>query len=210
MDRLPPVSALQDPARTPPSVPGPGRVATGTLRPWPLLLVLLLVAVPPLAGQTAPRTGPVIQQFGPTFDVPDPDYPTPLSVPYRVIFDIADAAGTPDGRSSRFETVARFLNMHVKAGVPLENLDVVVAVHGAAGKDLLDHAGYRERHGMENPNAELIRALIDAGVEVTLCGQTAASRGLGREELLPGVKLALSAMTTLVTRQNQGYALIPW
>jgi intracellular sulfur oxidation DsrE/DsrF family protein len=178
--------------------------------PASLALLLLLLAAPGVSAQTAPRTGPVIQGFGPTFDIPDPDYPTPLAVPYRVIFDIADAAGTPDGRSTRFETVARFLNMHVKAGVPREKLEVVVAVHGAAGKDLLDHAGYRERHGIENPNAELIRALLDAGVEIALCGQTAASRGLGREELLPGVKLALSAMTTLVTRQNQGYALIPW
>ena len=175
-----------------------------------LALLLMLLAAPGVSAQTPPSTGPVIQGFGPTFDVPDPDFITPLSVPYRVIFDIADAAGTPDGRSTRFETVARFLNMHVKAGVPLEDLDVVVAVHGAAGKDLLDHAGYRGRHGIENPNAELIRALLDAGVEIALCGQTAASRGLGREELLPGVKLALSAMTTLVTRQNQGYALIPW
>lgn len=48
------------------------------------------------------------------------------------------------------------------------------------------------------------------GPVIQLCGQTAASRGPGREELLPGVKLAPSAMTTLVARQNQGYALIPW
>lgn len=193
----------------PSNLPFPIYCAASTLGISTALLVLILGA-PGVSAQAAPRTGPVIQQFGPTFDVPDPDYPTPLNVPYRVIFDIADAAEAPDGRSTRFETVARFLNMHVKAGVPLENLDVVVAVHGAAGKDLLDHAGYRERHGIENPNAELIQALLGAGVEVALCGQTAASRGLNREELLPGVKLALSAMTHLVTRQNQGYALIPW
>jgi len=187
--------------------------------PTPLLpgltsiAAVALLLLPGLAqGQaTANRsTGPVILDFGPTFEVPHPDVPTPTDATYRVIFDIGEAAESPDGRSTRFETVARFLNMHVRAGVPLANLDVVVTVHGTAGKDLLKDSGYRSRHGMDNPNAALILALINAGVEISLCGQTAASRGLPREELLPGVKMALSAMTSLVTRQNQGYALIPW
>jgi intracellular sulfur oxidation DsrE/DsrF family protein len=172
---------------------------------------LLLLPASALGQTPANRsTGPVILDFGPTFEVPAPDVGAPTDATYRVIFDIGQAADTPDGRSTRFETVARFLNMHVKAGVPLENLDVVVAVHGTAGKDLLQDEAYRSRYGMDNPNAALILALVEAGVEVALCGQTAASRGLPREELLPGVKMALSAMTSLVTRQNQGYALIPW
>jgi intracellular sulfur oxidation DsrE/DsrF family protein len=172
---------------------------------------LLLLPASALAQTPANRsTGPVILDFGPTFEVPAPDVGAPTDATYRVIFDIGQAADTPDGRSARFETVARFLNMHVKAGVPLENLDVVVAVHGTAGKDLLQDEAYRARYGMDNPNAALILALVEAGVEVALCGQTAASRGLPREDLLPGVKMALSAMTSLVTRQNQGYALIPW
>jgi intracellular sulfur oxidation DsrE/DsrF family protein len=177
------------------------------------LLILLALVPVPVSGQQAAgaaATGPVVVDFGPTFPVPSPDVPTPLDHRYRVVFDVAVGAAEPHQRNTRLETVARFLNMHAKAGVPRENMEVVLSVHGTAGKDLLDHAGYRARHGVDNPNAGLIRALVDAGVEVALCGQTSASRGLPREELLPGVKMSLSAMTLLISLQNQGWALIPW
>ena len=83
------------------------------------------------------------------------------------------------------------------------------AVHiHVAGKDALDHPGYRERYGVDNPNKALLAALRGAGVEIYLCGQTSAHRGLPAEELAPEVDMALSAMTVLVTRQSEGYALI--
>jgi len=51
--------------------------------------------------------------------------------------------------------------------------------------------------------------LLGAGVQVVLCGQTQMSRGLGREELVPGVDVGLSAMTALIVFKSQGFALIP-
>lgn len=178
----------------------------------PAALLPALLLAPGLEAQDAPRssTGPILTDYGPTYPVPSPDVPTPLDARYRVVFDVAVGAPEPDQRNARLETVARFLNMHARAGVPRENMEVVLSVHGTAGKDLLDHDGYRARHGVENPNAGLIQALVDAGVQVVLCGQTSAARDLPREELLPGVQMSLSAMTLLITLQNQGWALIPW
>lgn len=163
------------------------------------------------AAQTPARTtGPVIDGYGAVFAVPDPSFPTPSDAPLRVVFDVAETSDSPGTPNPRIETVARFLNMHAQAGVSRAGMDVVLVVHGAAGKDLLADQHYRARNDVDNPNSELLRKLMDAGVRVVLCGQTAASRGLPREELADGVQMALSAMTALVSLQNRGFALIPW
>ena len=48
------------------------------------------------------------------------------------------------------------------------------------------------------------------GATLVLCGQTAGRAGVKKEELLPGVKLAISAMTAFEYLQSQGYQYIPW
>jgi intracellular sulfur oxidation DsrE/DsrF family protein len=107
-------------------------------------------------------------------------------------------------------SVARYLNMHAQAGVLANQVHAAVVVHGSAGWEVLDHAAYRDRHGTDNPNAELIHELIDAGVEVVLCGQTAASRGIPRDGLIDGVEVALSAMTAFLVLQEDGFRVNPW
>jgi intracellular sulfur oxidation DsrE/DsrF family protein len=106
--------------------------------------------------------------------------------------------------------VARFLNMHARAGVPAEQLQVALVVHGGAGLELLDHRAYRERNAVDNPNALLIEQLQAAGVRIILCGQTAAFRGIDRARLLPGTEVALSAMTAMAVLQEQGYQVNPF
>lgn len=176
-----------------------------------LAAALLLLAGPLAAQPPARSAGPIIRDYGAVFDIADPDHATPVDRDYRVVFDVAEAAPSPDRVNARLETVARFLNMHAQAGVPAERLHAVLVVHGTAGQELLRDAAYRDRNGgTSNPNAELIARLIDAGVQVVLCGQTASSRNLPRDQLLPRVQIALSAMTALITLQNEGYALIPW
>ena len=83
-----------------------------------------------------------------------------------------------------------------------------MVIHGKATRELLTDVAFQKRFGMDNPNRALVEALIAADVEVILCGQSAAFGGYDKSELLPGVKLALSAMTALVGLQNQGYRLI--
>jgi intracellular sulfur oxidation DsrE/DsrF family protein len=107
-------------------------------------------------------------------------------------------------------TVARFLNMHARAGVPLRQSQVAVGVHGTAGKDLLQDHAYRSRLATDNPNAELVRELAEAGVRLILCGQTAASRGLPTDSLFEPVEVALSAMTALAVLQEDGYHVNPF
>ena len=83
-------------------------------------------------------------------------------------------------------------------------------VHGPAAWELLNDDAYRARHGVANPNTTVMRELMEAGVEIVLCGQTAASRGVDRDLLTDGVDVGLSAMTAFLVLQEQGFRVNPW
>jgi intracellular sulfur oxidation DsrE/DsrF family protein len=176
--------------------------------PFQLALLLSLFALPAAADAQAPTTGPIITSTGAVYPV-EASVPTPLDIDYRVAFDISQGGGS-DRASQSLNTVARFLNMHAQAGVPRDRIDAAVVVHGSAVTDVLNAESYRDREGGENPNAAQIRALMDAGVRVIVCGQSAASRGVGASDLTEGVELALSAMTAFVILQSEGYLVNPW
>jgi intracellular sulfur oxidation DsrE/DsrF family protein len=103
------------------------------------------------------------------------------------------------------ESAARFLNMHARAGIPPENIRLAIVVRGAAARDLIVHP----RPGEDNANAGLVAALIANHVDIYLCGQTAAHYDISASDLLPGVRLALSAMTAHALLQQEGYTLNP-
>lgn len=161
-------------------------------------------------AQDRPSTGPVIHSAGPVFDIPNVDFETPTDAVYKVAFEMARAAESPEQLNVTLESAARFLNMHARAGVPVERVGAAVVVHGPAGWELLDDDAHRARHGVENPNATLIRELSEAGVRVILCGQTAAARGIPRDGLLEEVEVALSAMTAFLVLQDEGFRVNPW
>lgn len=144
--------------------------------------------------------GPVIENHGPVAVLEDFE-PLPDNASFKVAFDVAKAA--EDGKASRqLESVARFLNLHGRAGVPEENMSLAIVVHGGASADLVA----RE----DNASADLIAALVDAGVRIELCGQTAAYRGIAKDTLLPGIVITHSAMTSHALLQQDGYTLNPF
>ncbi|MEE9347759.1 MAG: DsrE family protein, partial [Robiginitomaculum sp.] len=88
---------------------------------------------------------------------------------------------------------------------------VALVVHGGAAHDLTIASHYAGKYdGAENVNASVIKALSGAGVEIYLCGQTAAYHDIENNELLPGVQMSLSAMTAHALLQQQGYTLNPF
>jgi intracellular sulfur oxidation DsrE/DsrF family protein len=173
-------------------------------------LTILLLTATVAQAQESRAAGPIIQSAGAVFEVSDPAFPTPRNQEYKVAFEVAQAADSPDQLNVALNSVARFLNMHARAGVPRDQIHAAVVVHGSAGWEVLDHAAYRDRYGVDNPNAELIRELTDVGAQVILCGQTAASRGIPRDGLVDGVDVALSAMTAFLVLQEDGYRVNPW
>ncbi len=178
---------------------------------WCLLISSLatlgLVSGAQAQALSTPQMGPVIDDFGPVFAVPDADF-APTDLQYKLVFDVAEGSSEPSQVNRRIVTLARFLNMHAQAGVPRANMELALVLHGTAGKDALDNAAFKARFGVDNPNLPLIQALADAGVDIYLCGQTAYSRGLPKDELAGPVQLALSAMTALAALQAEGYGLI--
>lgn len=164
-----------------------------------ILAIAVTLLAPALADE--PSLGPVIEGYGPTYPIDDRDVQLREGFVYKAVFDIAQDP-VVGSVNRNLVSVARFLNMHARNGVPVENMDLAIVVHGPAVNNLLDKD--------DNPNLELITKLQDAGVSFYVCGQSMTFNGFARSELTEGVQVALSAMTMLTTLQSDGYALLPW
>ena len=158
---------------------------------------------------TEPVFGPHIEIGGPVFLVDDRDVPLQTGHKYRVVFDVKDYPEGMDNLNIELENVARFINMHGQHGVPLEDMDIAVVVHGKALFAAMNNETYIEMHGIDNPSLTLMNELAGAGVKLFACGQSLGFRGLDKSVLADTVKVSLSAMTTLVPLQAEGYAFLP-
>ena len=95
--------------------------------------------------------------------------------------------------------------MHASYGAEPEpeRIRIAVVVHGKAVHDLLDdEAG--------NGSYYMVTQLLDYGVRFIVCGQSAAAYGVAKGDLIPGVELALSAMTAHAQLQQAGYTVNPF
>ena len=174
------------------------------------LLFPLLLCATPLAAQdmSAFEPGPVFTEFGAHAPVAGIEA-VPGETELAHSFDVREMAeeGT---RNRGFESGARFINMHVAHGVPADNIRVAVVVHGKAVHDLLTDASLEGRDMPANGSAAMVRTMLDAGVRFIVCGQSAAAYGVTQEDLIPGVEMALSAMTAHALLQQAGYTVNPF
>lgn len=168
-----------------------------------------LVSAAALAGPEDFSTGPLIEGYGPNAEI-DTTFEIPSDAVFQPLYDVAQAA-EPGGLNRSLVTAARFLNMHARAGIPAENMQLAVVVHGSAIFDVASAQAYGRRHdGADNANAALVEELVANGVAIYVCGQSAAHYDLQTQELLPGVEMALSAMTVHALLQQEGYTLNPF
>jgi intracellular sulfur oxidation DsrE/DsrF family protein len=103
--------------------------------------------------------------------------------------------------------VGRKINLHLIAGVKMQDLDVVMIIHGPAMRSFYNNETYRKKYKADNPNITLIRQLQSAGVKIVACGQSMFFMNVKKEEFLPGVQVALSAQTALSTYRSKNYVL---
>lgn len=153
-------------------------------------------------------TGPLIKDYGPAANV-EGRQPIPADTAFRISFDVGKQA-EPGALNRSLVSAARFLNMHAEAGVPAENMSLAFVIHGKAVHDVTRDAHYRAQTDAGNANTDLIKALLDNGVTIEVCGQSAAYYGVGVDDLLPGVTMSLSAMTSHAILQQKGYTLNPF
>lgn len=172
------------------------------------LYVMALMFCLSIYSQEKASTGPYLKKFGNSFNIENPDLSLDPEKIHKVIFDVYSDDSKKNVPNPLLITVARHLNMHGKQGVPLENLKTVLIIHGGATASVLNKKAFNETFDWENPDFELINELAEAGVEVYVCGQSVRARGKTKEDLNQNVKMAVSAITTLMNYQEKGYSII--
>ncbi|MBK8245811.1 MAG: DsrE family protein [Gemmatimonadetes bacterium] len=179
--------------------------------------VILLSLVAAAAGaQPRPRaipgmtpSGPVVQSTGQTVKVDNATFVIPDGHVFKALYEINE--GDTTASNQQLTTIARYLNLHARHGIPKERVHAAAVFHGSGWMAILSDSAYGARFGGKpNPSKRLVEELLANNVQLVLCGQTAGFRGVKREELLPGVQLAISAMTAFNVFQAQGYQFNPW
>lgn len=127
----------------------------------------------------------------------------------RAVFHLTKAAASPDKLTPGLDAVARAVNLFVASGLKREQLDLVMVLSADATDTVLIDPAYRARHGHDNPNLEAIRQLAGSGVGVFVCGQALHARGLDEDSVAGPVSVSLSALTSIIELQQNGYALVP-
>lgn len=174
--------------------------------------IFLLCSFNLMAGSDAFKPGPVLTQYGNIAKV-ESSLVIPKDMQMKVVFDMSKAAEL--GKVNRsLDTLARFINMHVSEGVPLKNIALMMVVHGSAVADFTYDKFYQSHQSdsrlKPNGNVELISQLSKLGVRFYICGQSAAYYDVSPAQLLPGVDMALSAMTAHAIAASQGYSQNPF
>ena len=72
---------------------------------------------------------------------------------------------------------------------------------------LLNNEAYKKKHSVDNPNFKVLSELEKIGTKLIVCGQSMAFKDFKKEDLLPEVKISLTAKTVLSNYQLQGYVL---
>lgn len=173
-------------------------------------MLFIGIAMGMQALAATPATGPVIEGYGPTFAVPEGSYNLEAGKKYKIVMDVAKGPENPAELNRSIDSMARFINMHARHGIDPDDLEIAIVLHGSGARAALNAEAHQENFQVENGTAGLVKALGDKGVKIYLCGQTAGYYGYGEEDLLPEIKMAVSAMTAHIRLQTEGYQLIPF
>ena len=154
------------------------------------------------------RINPIIDSFGGIFDAPyAEEKPDPL-MKYNIVIDIATNDAKPDRIAYSIVNVARLMNLHAMGGVPKENMNVVLAIHGPAAYSVMNNEEYKKKYDVDSPYLKIFEELSSAGVQLFACSQSLRGRGIDHEKLAPGIKVATSMLSVMTTYQLKGYAAL--
>lgn len=152
--------------------------------------------------------GPVFKNYGENIPIKD-GLNNPESQHFKIVFDVYTENET-DAPHRGFNSIARFINMHVRAGVPFNNIDIALVIHGKASYDLMNDAAFKNKFEKQNPSSDLLQKLFHNNVKVFVCGQSSSFLGLTKDQFNKSVHMSLSAMTANALLQQQGYTLNPF
>lgn len=122
------------------------------------------------------------------------------------VFPVKDSADAREINRGMAE-IGRLLNLHLASGIPRNKLKLIAVVHGPALYALYNNTAYHKKYGVDNPNIVLVNELIKNGVKFIACGQAMQIFGVPEEEMIPGIKISLTAQTVLSQYQTEGFVL---
>ena len=154
-------------------------------------------------------TTPAVHGYGKMHFLPNGAFKPQAGHTYKVVFSLTQGAKNPSEVSPALDHVARAVNLYVASGVPLSKLKFVAVASGSATSLALDDAHYRAQFGVPNPNLPLITVLKKDGITIAVCGQAMAEHHFEYDWIDSSVTLSLSALTTITTLQQAGYAFMP-
>lgn len=173
-----------------------------------LILIPLLCFSNTYSQKHSTSTGPIFKDFGAVYSIEDADLLLDLDKKYKVIFDVYSDEKKASQMNALINTVARFMNMHAQQGVLLENMEIVLVLHGAATKNALNEKKFKKLFKTKHPNSELLGALAEKDVKIYVCGQSMKSKDYKASDISENVDISLSALTALVKYQSEGYQII--
>ena len=127
----------------------------------------------------------------------------------KIVVDITKG-GDPTKLNPAIEKVARFVNIYRGAGKEPATVDIAVVLHGDTTLSVLNADAYSKRFETKgNPNLDCLHELHEAGVSIFVCGQSLIGKGGKPEQVVVFTDVAVSALTSLVNLQADGYAYVP-
>jgi intracellular sulfur oxidation DsrE/DsrF family protein len=170
-------------------------------------LLLFLISITCFTNAQT-KVNPVIKSYGTVFQLPNADHKPDPSLNYKIIVELTENGSKADSLNEYIEALATLVNLHAAEGVPKENIKMVVILRKMATYAVFGNELYKEKFKCDNPNLQLLKELMDAGVEFYVCGQTMQKRNIDPKKLVGGTKVASAGLTAITTYQLKGYTMI--
>ena len=150
---------------------------------------------------------PVIKNYGGIYAIPEATVLPDQDLDYKVVIDLLGGVDSPEKLNPALNNVARMINLHAIGGYT-KKMEIVLAIHGKANDLVMSNQSYADRYNVDNPNIELIKELKQAGVRLTVCGQSLLYSKVAPSDVLPEIEIATSMLTTVTTHQLKGFAFL--
>lgn len=168
--------------------------------------ITLLVLCVSFIGYTQ-KTSNIVENYGSVYKVEEPDTKFDTEGKYQVVFDIFKDTNSAEA-NEQLQDVANYITQQLEEGVLPENMNTIVILHGKASKNALNNSAYNKLFKTDNPNMELIMQLLNSKVKIYVGERTFTRNAFNKEDKISGIRLAVSATSTLTMFQQEGYQII--
>lgn len=142
--------------------------------------------------------------------VPDADEIPDPSISYKLLFELVLPTKAKEGKDINhgITEICRVINLHVASGIPVKKIVPVIVVHGSALFAFYSNEFYQKKFKTDNPNIAIIEELIKkTGAKFIACGQAMQFLEIQHSEIIPQMKVSVTAQTVLSHYQLKGYKL---